>query len=501
MARPPFFEADLEATMRDGTILRADAYRPPGDGPWPVLLARTPYGKQDSGVLARIDPQRAAARGFLAIVQDCRGRYRSEGEWEPLAHESADGYDTVTWAACLPGSDGRVATYGPSYLGHTQLAAVRSQPPQLRAAIPAFTWSDPRDGLIARGGAAELGLITQWTLTLGANVIERRYANDPAERRRRLAELESVLEHVVDRTYWELPAFAALHRLRLPVPSLSCEPTAPARIPTLTIAGWFDSFLQGSLDNHAKARDAGAEAALIVGPWSHGDSPPLDQELDWLDETLNTSAPMQRPPVLLFVMGANEWRRYGAWPPEHENSTWFLHERGVLSLETPTPGSPPDTFDHDPHTPVPTHGGALLLPPEFPAGPVDQKRVEERDDVLVYTSDPLREPLNVIGRVSLHLFAHSTAPTADWVARLCDVDSAGVSRNITDGVARISEAGEFTIDLWSTAHVFRPGHRIRVQITGSCFPRWDRNLIAARQSVCHDPTRPSRLVLPRVGGV
>jgi len=355
--------------------------------------------------------------------------------------------------------------------------------------------------LIARGGVAELGLLTQWTLTLGTNVIERRHADDPAERRRRLAELESALEHLVDRTNWELPAFAPFRRLRLPVPSLSSELVVPARIPTLTVAGWFDSFLQGSLDNHIEARDAGAEAALIVGPWSHGDSPPLDQELDWLDQTLNASAPTQRPPVLLFVMGANEWRRYDAWPPEHNNSTWYLREGGVLSLDAPTLESPPDTFDHDPCTPVPTHGGSLLLPSPFPAGPVDQQRIEERDDVLVYTSDPLREPLEVIGRVTLHLFAQATSPGADWVARLCDVDSASVSRNITDGIARISEAGAFAIDLWSTAHVFLPGHRVRVQITGSCFPRWDRNLDAARQSVFHDPTRPSRLVLPCVNGV
>jgi hypothetical protein len=225
-------------------------------------------------------------------------------------------------------------------------------------------------------------------------------------------------------------------------------------------------------------------------------------------------------------MGANRWHRLPAWPPESIDIPWYLHGGAGLSPDSPEPDSPPDVFHHDPGDPVPTCGGALLLPPSFPAGPFDQQQIEKRDDVLVYTSAPLRAPLEVIGRIKVHLVAHSTAHATDWVARLCDVNTDGVSRNITDGILRTSQthmqsrqrhaADEFLIDLWSTAHVFLRGHRIRVQITASCFPRWDRNFgdspiaarngagpvvaapgaQAARHFVYNNAARPSRLVLP-----
>ena len=514
-------EYDLEATMRDGTILRADAYRPTGEGPWPVLLARTPYGKQDPGVLARIDPHTAASRGYLVIVQDCRGRYRSEGDWRPLVHEHDDGYDTVRWAADLSRSAGQVGMYGPSYLGYTQWAAMSARPPELCAAVPEFTWSDAHDGLISRGGAYELGLMTHWTLTLGVNVLERRYADCPAELDTQLADLTAALDDLTTRTYWELPTpdLPTLRRLNLRTPPRTAAVRhSPAAIPTLIVAGWFDSFLQGSLDNHVAARAAGQRAALIVGPWSHdnqtgrvgemdfgtaADAAGIDdgasllaRELDWLDQHLKAEVETEQS-ILLFVMGINRWRHLPAWPPESINVPWYLHADGRLSPDSPEPETRPDEFDHDPRNPVPTCGGALLLPPRFPAGPFDQHQIEKRDDVLVYTSEPLAEQLEIIGRVKLHLFATSAASTADWVARLCDVDADGVSRNIVDGIVRTRyAASEHVVDLWSTAHVFMPGHRIRVQITGSCFPRWDRDLAAARRIVYHDAARPSRLILP-----
>ena len=516
----PGIVTELEATMRDGTILRADSYQPPGAGPWPVLLARTPYGKRDPGVLARLDPLRAAARGHLVVIQDCRGRFRSDGEWTPLAHESADGYDTIRWAARLPEADGRVYTYGPSYLGHTQWAAIGAKPPELRAAIPEFTWSNPDDGLIQRGGANELGLMTQWTLSLGQNVLSRLHADNPAELEQRLTELNAAIEALTSRTYWELPIGAPLRRLNLPLPAPNYgQCTATVTVPTLTVAGWYDSFLQGSLDNYVNTRSSGSQAALIVGPWTHDNQTSrigdvdvgaaadsesidhgrslLDRELDWLDQ-LSQSQPAEDLPVLLFVMGTNQWRRLPNWPPKSVEVPWYLNENGRLSPEPPALNSPPDVFVHDSHNPVPTHGGALLLTPDFPAGPFDQWQVEAREDVLVYTSTALHTPLEVIGRIRLHLVADSAADSTDWVARLCDVDTDGVSRNITDGVVRTNQAaGEWTVDLWSTAHTFLPGHCIRLQITSSCFPRWDRNFGATgRHTVYHDAIRPSRLILP-----
>ncbi|HWG23262.1 CocE/NonD family hydrolase [Actinospica sp.] len=484
--------------MRDGAILRADVYRPPGDGPWPVLLVRTPYGKQDPGVLARLNPVGAAGRGYLVVIQDCRGRFRSDGDWAPLVHESADGYDTVAWAARLPGSDGRVAMYGPSYLGHTQWAAIAARPPGLCAAMPEFTWSNPHDGLITRGGAYELGLMTQWTLSLGINVLERRFADRPEERQRQLAELNSAIGELTTRTCWETSPGESIRRLGLPAPSSDVESTGVSpspHIPMLIVAGWYDCFLQGSLDSYVSARNVGAPASLIVGPWSHDGPSPLADELEWLDRQL--ASPTHEPNVRIFVTGSNEWRNLPTWPPEATDAAWYLDADGRLSPAPPDAASPQDTFVHDPNAPVPACGGALLLSPEFPAGPLDQREIEKRDDVLTYTSAALREPLEVVGRIRLHLFADSTASTTDWVARLCDVDTDGVSRNLTDGIVRAHQphTNEHSIDLWSTAHVFLPGHRIRMQITGSCFPRWDR-ADGARQTVQHDAARPSRLILP-----
>jgi putative CocE/NonD family hydrolase len=517
-------EPELDATMRDGTVLRADVYRPRGDGPWPVLLARTPYGKRDEGVLGRLEPLRAVERGFLVVIQDCRGRMRSEGRWEPLVHERADGYDTVRWAARLPGSDGRVCMYGPSYLGYAQWAAASARPPELCAVVPAFTWSSPDDGLISRGGADELGLVTQWTLSLAQNVLERRHADDPVAADNELAILESALSNLTTRTYWELPPYASLRRLNLVTPTDGGIEHGAEGVAAFVVAGWYDCFLQGSLDTYVRARSSGVAAALVVGPWTHDDQsgrigevdfgaaadaaridggkPLLERQLDWLDRQLAQEAAVQQQPVLLFVMGVNRWRSLATWPPESVEVPWYLHEGGGLCPEPPASSCPPDVFIHDPNDPVPTLGGALLLPPDYPAGPVDQRNVETRDDVLVYTSAPLRAPLEVIGRVRLHVEADSTATCADWVARLCDVDTEGVSRNLADGIVRITQPqpGEIIVDLWSTAHVFLPGHRIRVQIASSSFPRWDRNVCGpiAHQSIYHDTARPSRIVLPVV---
>lgn len=233
--------------MRDGTVLRADLRRPSSTGPWPVLLVRSPYGKQDPEILALLDQQAAVDRGYLVVIQDTRGRHRSDGCWQPLIHEQQDGYDTVRWAAGLRGCDGRVAMYGPSYLGHTQWAALLSGPPELVAAVPGFTWSDPYDGLVARGGARELGLVTQWSLTLGADVLHRRHRNRPDELRRALERLAETYDNLWTRTGSELPSddLPTLHALGLPVPGLPGAAPLPqvaaeragATVPTLTVAG------------------------------------------------------------------------------------------------------------------------------------------------------------------------------------------------------------------------------------------------------------------------
>ena len=311
-----------------------------------------------------------------------------------------------------------------------------------------------------------------------------------------------------------------------PLPRIT-DHLARIATPTLTVAGWYDAFLQGSLDNYLGARDSGQPAALIVGPWSYnnqtsrvgefdfgagadaatlnGGSSLLSLELDWLDRNIKTpKASKQKPPVLIFVMGINQWRSLDHWPPQSVDASWYLHSNGVLSETAPNADEPADTYRHDPDNPVPTCGGALLLTDEYPAGPYDQRSIENRSDVLVYTSEPLKRPLEVIGRVRTQIVAASTTPSTDWIVRLCDVDTDGVSRNITDGVLRDDNANagprEHSIDLWSTAHVFLPGHRIGLHIASSSVPRWDCNpsTRAADQSVYHDASRPSRIILPAI---
>ncbi|MFC7645191.1 CocE/NonD family hydrolase [Streptosporangium lutulentum] len=241
-----------------------------------------------------------------------------------------------------------------------------------------------------------------------------------------------------------------------------------------------------------------------------------DLRIDWLDRWLRPDrlAPVGKP-VRIFVTGVNRWRDEDAWPLARSVDTpLYLREDGGLSSEAPGADERPDTYRYDPADPVVTLGGTLLMSGEFPPGPHDQRRVEERPDVLVYTGEPLDADLEVTGRVRVSLTAASTAPSTDWVARLCDVGVDSVSRNLTDGIVRVSgpagEPADHEIDLWSIGHVFLKGHRIRVQITSSNFPRWDRNLNTgepaeratamrvADQTVFHDAARPSRIILPVV---
>jgi len=545
-------EHDVPATMRDGVVLRADVYRPTGDGPWPVLLTRLPYGKNQPMLAAMTDPVGKARRGFIVVVQDTRGRYSSDGEWDPFTFESDDGYDTVRWAAALPGSNGSVGMFGASYFGNTQWMAALAKPPELKAISPMITWSEPDDGLHARGGARELGITVPWSLMQGVDTVLRRHADDPMAQGQALMALVADTDAVASATYWELPADHHPAFERHGIPELGFERSrrepgwsdscrvagrqAEVDLPSLHSGGWYDIFCQGTLDNFTAMRAAGRPAKLVMGPWSHtgmtgylGDvnfglaaSTELmgfrgrfaDLELGWLRQWLEPDAESPQPelpPVLLFVMGINQWREEQEWPLARAVDTdLFLRSGDRLAFDAPEAGEGADAFVYDPADPVPTTGGALLTSNEFPPGPLDQAKVEARPDVLVYTTDPLDANLEVTGRVRAHLAAATDAPTTDWVVRLCDVDAQGVSRNIADGVVRAAATpGGFTeqvVDLWSTSHVFLAGHRIRVQVTSSNFPRWDRNLNTgdgtrsqiAHQEIAHDATRLSRIVLPVV---
>jgi len=563
-------DIDVPARMRDGTLLRANIYRPAGEGRWPVLLTRLPYGKDLPLGGSVLDPVQAARRGYVVIVQDTRGRLASDGDWYPFRSEADDGVDTIAWAADLPFSDGQVGMYGASYFGYTQWSAAVEQPPALKAMVPFITWADPLNGLVYRGGAFELGLGASWNLMMGLGQLFRRYGRDP----RALGPALMAWAHESDALgttgYASLPLaeFAPLRRQEV-APAffdwmgapLDCtqEPYSYLTIlgkhdqvqaPTLNVGGWYDIFLAGTITNFQAMRAQGKPAKLLIGPWTHGGtSNPIGErnfgfgaqaglidlrmdfgslQLRWFDHWLKgaDTGMMAEAPIKLFVMGANVWRDEQEWPLARAVDTpWYLHTDGGLSPERPA-SEAPDRYDYDPADPAPTRGGALLMTPEYPGGPYDQRAVEARPDMLVYQSAPLERDTEVTGPITVRLWAVSSAPDTDFVARLTDVFPDGRSVNLTDGIVRARyrrlaqgeapspiEPGrpyEYAIDLWATSNVFQRGHQIGLQVTSSCFPRWDRNpntghplgtdaaLQVAQQEILHDREHPSHVVLPLV---
>lgn len=546
------YVSNLPVPMRDGTILRADVYTPEGEGPWPVLLLRTPYGKSVPEMLMFLEPVRAAEQGFIIVMQDTRGRAASEGEWMPFRHESDDGYDSVEWAARLPGSNGRVGMFGPSYVGNTQWMAALAQPPSLGAISPMITWCDPMDGLYARGGAIEWGLELPWTLMMGFEHLQKQ--DLPDEERARLAgSLLQDFDAMPSKSYWDLPVRRSQTLERYRLPELGAiraidDPDSIAwcqvaekhdrvQLPSLHSGGWYDIFLQGTLDNYITMASSGQDARLLVGPWTHAEyRDPIGDlcfgamssrlgapvhpygdanayQLAWFRRHLaaDTSIVLPDAPVRIFVMGRNVWRDEPEWPLRRARiEEHFLRANGGLATAAPGEAEESSTFVYDPADPVPTLGGHLVMATAYPAGPRDQTPIEAREDVLVFTSAPLEEEMEVTGRIRVVLHASSSAPSTDWVARLCDVHPDGRSFNLCDGILRVFSGadgvGRHAIDLWSTSNVFLRGHRIRVHVTSSSFPRWDRNLNTgnqdsaemqvARQTIFHDASRPSFIELP-----
>ena len=558
-------ELDVPVPMRDGILLRANVYRPPG-GRWPVLLTRLPYGKDLPLGTAVLDPVQAARRGYVVIVQDTRGRLASDGEWHPFVHEAADGVDTIAWAAALPYSDGQVGMYGTSYFGFTQWSAAVHTPPALKAMVPFLTWCDPLNGLAYRGGAFELGTTAHWGLLMGLDVLVRQFRADPEALGAAIVALSREIDQLGPEGYASLPLAefgplrrqpvlpAFFDRIAHPMDPGPLEPITIAgkydrvEAPTFNVGGWFDIFLADTIANFQAMHCLGRPTKLLIGPWTHVSrgNPVGDLnfgfgsqlsfinlqadfgrlQLRWFDHWLKAidTGMLAEAPIRLFVMGANIWRDEQAWPLERaRNTPFYIRANGELSTDQPTATEPPDTYTYDPRNPVPTRGGALLMAPEFPPGPFDQRSIEARTDVLTYTTPPLERDTEVTGPVRIRLWACSSAPDTDFVGRLVDVYPDGRAYNLTDGIVRarfrdgspanLLEPGRpyaFDIDLWSTSNVFKTGHRIRLQVCSSNFPRWDRNpntghpfgqddeVCVAEQTILHDRDHPSQVVLPLV---
>jgi putative CocE/NonD family hydrolase len=571
-------QKNVPATMRDGTTLVADVYRPgsaASDGEYPILLTRLPYGKDLPIATGYMNPIKAAEHGYIVVVQDVRGRFSSEGEWRPSVNEFGDGYDTVEWAAKLPGSNGEVGMYGASYFGMTQWQAAIMQPPSLKSLAPGITWGNYLNGDLYRGGVRELGLWLYWCQApLALESLFRKYRNTPEELEKFLPAqidvIDNLPEHYETLPLEDLPdpggvtpyMYGALeHGITSSIwEYLNIDGRYDnIEVPTFHIGAWYDVFLGETLRQYEAMKEVAAGRGtrpprLLVGPWSHDTAFPnmvgdldfglassglllnykgdvTDYHLRWFDATLkgDEGALERDPPVEVFVMGENRWRGFEEWPvPGSREERWHLHANGALSREEPE-SSPSDEYDYDPKDPVPTIGGAILMPDVYRAGPHDQRANEERPDVLVYTSEELAEDYTVIGPVYVILYAASSAPDTDFVARLVDVYPDGRAMAVTDGIVRASaresypapgivkpsqptfiepgEVYEYTIDLWATGITFLEGHRIRVEITSSSFPRWDRNLNTgedtkdssrsevAHQRIFHDPESPSSITL------
>jgi putative CocE/NonD family hydrolase len=550
--------ADQAAAMRDGARLYADVYLPDGPGPFPALLERTPYSKDKSPEINAGTPGFFTAHGYAVVIQDVRGRFKSEGKFIPFEDDgwgaNQDGYDTVEWVAAQPWCDGQVGAIGGSYSGATQYRLAPTRPPHLRAMYARESSADYHAEWVYRGGAFELAFMLGWTLTWARGNLAKLATG--AEYDRRLAELDQGLAEI-DRWHRRLPLNPNPLLVGLEDwynDCLSHPEDGPfwhrwniARqyseidTPICHMGGWFDIFLAGTLKNYtglrANARTPEARRAqrLIVGPWVHGPwnlALQVQGEVDfgpeslrdynlvrlpWFEHWLKGRPAPDEAPVQLFVMGENHWRAASDYPlPGTRYADWYLHAGGRLD-EQPPASEAPDAYRYDPDDPVPTLGGATL---QIPAGPYDQRPIEAR--CLTYTSEPLPRDLTIIGSVHCLLAASSSAPDTDWVVRLTDVSPDGFSRLLCDGILRAryrqsaerqslltpAEVYEFDVDLWATANTFKAGHRIRVAVTSSSFPRFDRNpntggafgadtqVRIADNTIYHDARRVSRIILP-----
>ena len=564
---PVKVERGVSVNMRDGVILRGDIFRPNTDGKFPVLLQRTPYRRATWGYDVDF-AQRAAARGYVVFLQDVRGRYTSDGEWYPFLHESEDGYDTIEWIAAQPYSDGRVGMFGGSYVGATQMLAAIAHPPHLAGICPVVTASDYHNGWTYQGGAFEQWFDQSWTSGLAQDALANQI-----ERMPRAPEEVNVLP---------LKAYPIFNGNPASVINVSASTIAPyfldwlshpsyddywrrwsieehytdIRVPALHTAAWYDIFLGGSLHNyvglkaHAATEEAREGQRLLVVIGGHaGDGRKIGEvdfgpeagkfnagevTLHWYDFLFKGARNefATGNAVKIFVMGINQWRDEDDWPLARAKSTkYFLHSQGRAntthgdgSLSIATPGAEPsDEFVYDPGKPVPTIGGPLCCDGDHLApGPRDQRSVEERNDVLVYSTSPLDHDLEVTGPVRLEFFATSSTVDTDFTAKLLDVAPDGTAINLTEGILRAryrdsqatsvplvrGQAYLLSIDLWATSNVFRTGHRLRLELSSSNFPRFDRNpnsgkpfgtdteLLSARQTILHDRDHASYLVLP-----
>ena len=518
-------ERNRQVPMRDGTLLLADHYVPRHTPRAPAILVRSPYGR--AGPFANLFARTFAERGFQVVIQSCRGTFGSGGTFNAFRNEQRDGLDTVAWMKQQPWFAGTFATFGPSYLGQVQWALAAGAGPMLKALSLQFTASEFRS-LVYPNESFGLDMALTW-IELVAHQEERLWRRLRLRRRRAQA-LRAAAMHLPLREADVLVAGK-------PVPFYRdwLEHNAPGdpwwqpvdfsgtaaeiQAPVLLIGGWYDIFLPYLLADYARLRQAGNHPFLTIGPWTHSSAAlfpvVLQESLVWFQAHLLVAAGRLRAaPVRVFVMGRNRWTDYPDWPPPgYRPVRWFLQPAQGLATEPP-PAAGPNRYRYDPAHPTPAVGGSSL---SRNSGAKDHRALEARGDVLVYTGAVLAHDVEVVGAVQAELYFTSSLAHTDVFVRLCDVDRNGRSINISDGLIRLepgrAEIGaggvwRVPVELWATAHCFKHGHRIRVQVAGGAHPRYARNpgsgeplatattLVAADHAVYHDPEHPSAILLP-----
>lgn len=501
--QPPVKKQTVMIPMRDGARLATDIYFPEGEGPFPVILLRSPYDRKLGEGIA----QDAARRGYVMVIQNTRGRFGSEGENLPFETDGwgklRDGEDTVEWIARQPWCNGKIGTWGGSALGITQYLLAGTGTKKIAAQHITVGAPSLYNGVVYWGGVFRKAMIEDWLRI-------SQFSPDA---------LKIWTSHPTYDPYWRERDMTSRYRY--------------ANAPAIHIGGWYDIFAQATIDAFVGFQTKGGAGArgkqkLVVGPWTHGvfqekageltfpnaKTPPTTAHdiWKWFDHYLKgvDNGVDREPAVTYYVMGdvtdrnapGNEWRTAEKWPPVNATPTpFYLHPDRRLSLQKPLQGGTL-RYTYDPKDPVPTVGGPRLT---LPAGAMDQRKIESRPDVLVFTSEPLREPLEVTGRVKLVLWASCDAPDTDFVAKLCDVYPDGRSFNICEGILRARfregfakekpmEPGKvyrFEIDLWSTSIVFNRGHRIRVHVTSSNAPAFDPNPNTGEPFRASERTRPA----------
>ncbi|SFW90759.1 CocE/NonD family hydrolase [Amycolatopsis australiensis] len=518
----PVVTRDLAVPMPDGVTLLADRYAPAGTTSAPVVLIRTPYGRK--GVLSKLFGDTFARHGLQTVIQSTRGSFGSGGEFRPFHLEREDGMATAAWLRAQPWCDGNLAMAGASYLGHTQWAIGPYLDPPLAAMCLGVTASEFVSTFYP-GGVLAADNMVSWSALIGRQ--EERFAALPNPLRKRRTRramsvlplsgadvaaigkpvrfLQDVTAHFApDDDYWAMSDHSA--------------EAAKLDVPVSMVTGWYDLFVRGQLRDFRTLADAGKAPRITIGPWAHGEpaslGPMMRDQLGFLRaHLLGDRTFLQRAPVRLFLQGANSWLDFESWPPPSTATASHLRPIGGLG-EAVIGEARPTRFTYDPADPTPAVGGPLLTG-EWKQR--DNQAVEARPDVLVFTGEPLPSDLDVIGDVTATVHVRTELPHADVYVRLCDVDTSGVSRNVTDGILRLRPGfppadgegvvtAQVTLD--PTAYRFRRGHRLRVQVAGGAFPRFARNhgtdepvtsAVAGKPNrfeIFHDATRPSKITLP-----